>query len=80
MRATLAMSHIYYDRAINPLSRNYSSVNRFIEHVLCARTTQSPGEPIGSKTKSFSGSCSLVGMGRGTGKQAVHLHNKDIHH
>lgn len=79
MRATLAMSHIYYDQVVNPLSRNHSSVNRFIEHILCARTRQSPGESTGSKTKSFSEPYSLV-MGRGTGKQAAHSHNQNIHH
>lgn len=48
MRETLDMSHIYYDWTVSPLSRNHSSVNRFIAHVLCARINQGPGDPQGA--------------------------------
>ena len=75
------MSCIYCDWAVNPLSENHSSVNRFIEYILCARISQGPGEPTGHKAKSLpSGPYSLVGMGVGTSKQAVHLCNKNINY
>ena len=72
MRVTLDVSHIYYDWTVRLLSRNHSSVNRFIEHVLCARINQGPGEPTGNNSKSLpSGPYSLVRMDVETSKQAI---------